>query len=114
MKEQENIIEHGNGTDTHDFDGMLETDRIWITCASGAKLFAEVNPDPAGYKEIFISLLTKEGVRQDLAIIGERFDSSPDCDVIPLAGEYSVKVYSDETSDDWTDEFRIKEIKRIN
>ena len=86
-----------------------EKNRIEITCASGKKLVAEVNPDPTGYKEIFIYLEDSDGVCQDLAIVGERYKYTPD--VEPIIGEYSVKVYSDETSDDWQEEIVIKEYK---
>lgn len=87
--------------------------RIEIPCASGQKLVAEINADPC-FKEIFVFLEKEDGTYQQLAIVGECYQITPNLDVKPVAGEYAVKVYSDKDSDDWQEEFRIGEYKEEN
>lgn len=85
--------------------------RIEIEMPNGTKLVAEVNADP-DYKEIFIGLEDKDGVWiQDLAIVGEKYKYTDSGEKETIDGEYTIKVYSDEYTEDYTHEFDVKEYK---
>ena len=93
---------------------MSEKKKISIDLGDGRKLVAEAGIDP-DYKEVYVYLADSHDVIiQDLAIIGENYrsannaDPDPDQNVIPIHGEYSVKVYADEQSEDWTFKHNIK------
>ena len=91
---------------------MLDSDKVFIDLGDGLKLVAETSTDPQ-FKEIYVYLANNEGVIiQDLAIVGEQYayEESNNClsEVLPLHGKYSVKVYADETTDDWTVDHGIK------
>ena len=75
--------------------------RIIIPLGDGYSIVAERNHDP-DYNELFVFLQAPDGlVHQDLAIIGEKY-SYGDEGTVPLHGQYSVKVYGDPETEDWT------------
>lgn len=70
-----------------------------------ATLVAEKGADP-NYKEFFIGLENENGMfYQDIAVIGEKYHYEGD-KVVPDKG-ISVRVYSDETQEDYTHNFDI-------
>lgn len=76
---------------------------------SGLSLVAQRSLDP-DYPEIFLYLEEKNGVvKQDLAIIGCGYSYDEEGHVAIRKGEYYVKVYADEKSEDYTHSFKIKE-----
>lgn len=93
--------------------GKCQVQRIEIPLGGDRKLVAEENIDH-DYKEIFV-FLEKDGVAwQDLAIIGEQYryrHSEKDGSdvVVPVNGEYTVKVYSDSENEDYTHVFDVGE-----
>ena len=97
-------IEDHSGEIVYD---SLDMNKIVIPLGDGYSLVAEKNID-TDYKEIFVYLKNeKEGlVHQDLAIVGENYTyDSEEGNVVPIHGQYSVKVYGDPDNEDWTTEF---------
>lgn len=94
------------------FDVLLkamktEPEKISIPLGDGFSLVAEKSFDP-DYKEIFVYIRDdKDGlVHQDLVVIGEEYKYG-DEGIVPVHGQYSVKVYTDEYSEDWQAEHKI-------
>ena len=91
--------------------GFGKLNKVTVPLKSGSKLIAEANCDP-DYKEIFVYLEKDNSVWQDLAIVGEQYEYSDESEsAVPLPGQYSIKVYADKDSEDWTDEFKVAEYK---
>ena len=89
----------------YDVPGKIEwrpgPERISVPLYDGYRLEAEQNGDPDLYKEISVSLISSNGsVVQDIAMIGEEYRYEGD-KVVPLHGQYSVKVWTDPDSEDW-------------
>ena len=85
----------------------MKNNKISISLGDGYSIVAEANID-TDYKEVFVYLKDEEDgcVVQDLAIVGECYHYGDEHgEVQPLHGMYSVKVYSDPESEDYTDEF---------
>ena len=80
----------------------MDNNKVIIPLGDGFTLVAEKNLD-SDYKEIFVYLWNEEEncCHQDLAVIGENYRYDTGLKVIPLHGEYSVKVYADPDSEDW-------------
>ena len=88
---------------------LLSIKRIELPVSSGKKLVVESSGD-ADYKEFYIGL-EEDGVWvQDLAVIGEDYFYG-DNKLIPVVGMYTVKVYGDSDSEDYTHTFMIDEWK---
>lgn len=86
-------------------------ERIVIDMPNGTKLVAETIAD-LDYKELFVGLEDKDGTWiQDLVVVGEKYRYNRSGVKETIDNEYSVKVYSDEYSEDYTHEFSIREYK---
>ena len=83
--------------------------KIEKACGNGYRITAELGPDPE-YKEIIVGIDTPMGeYHQDLAVIGEKYHYEDGCDSpVPDHGNYVIRVYGDENSDDYTDKFEVK------
>ena len=69
---------------------------------------AEANID-SEYKEIIVGIQDENKYYlQDLAVIGAEYHYENDKVVID-DGKYSIKIYSDETKEDWQHEYTVKE-----
>lgn len=84
------------------------TNRIELQISDNTKLVAEINPDPAGYKEIFIGVEENGIWKQDLAIVGKPYRYDSDLHVV-LNDGFRVLVYGDAEMEDYTNEFLIDE-----
>lgn len=85
-----------------------ENTKAEIAISGSLKLVAEVNPDTAGYKEIFIGL-EEDGVPvQDLAMIGQKYHyDKGDLSVKNEPDKFRVLVWGDPEAEDYTEEFEI-------
>lgn len=80
---------------------------IHVSLGDGYSIIAEKNMD-SDYKEIFVYLKQDDGcVYQDLAIVGEEYEYAENGSVKPIHDRYSVKVYADSDSEDYTTEHLI-------
>lgn len=78
-----------------------------IALDDGWKLIAEKNPDK-DYREIFVYLKDpNNAIWQDLAIVSENYTYDDEGNTKPINGSYSVKVYTDPETEDWTTDFNI-------
>ena len=91
----------------------MEDGRIRIPLTDNMALVAEKGLD-GDYKEIYIGI-EKDGIwYQDLAFVrecyhyGDRQDEKGS-ETIPEHGKYEVAVYADDSQEDYTDIFRIRE-----
>lgn len=90
-------------------------DKIEIDLGNGVSLCAE-SGESTGYNEFYVYIKKDGVVWQDLAIIGEqwcydmvRCHGRLTSTKVRQRGEYYVKVYANELSEDYTDEFTIKQ-----
>ena len=89
----------------------IELSRNSVKLPNGKYLVAEVNND-INYKEIIVGIKTEDGYYlQDLALVGAKYHYDDDSNVIIEDGKYSVKVYNDETREDWQYEYDVNEYK---
>lgn len=79
---------------------------ISINLGDGKKLVADVCPEDS-YKEIFIGIEDTDGNYQDLAMVREQYTYEGN-KVVPIHDRYSVLVWGDETTDDYTQRIDIK------
>ena len=87
--------------------------RIELEILEGVKIVAEINPDTAGYKEIFIGLEDKNGLwKQDLVMVGKPYHYDDDLEVVLDEG-FRVLVYGDAEDENYTHEFMIDEYKYV-
>lgn len=86
-----------------------ENQKAEIAISDNLKIVAEVNPDPAGYKEIFVAL-EEDGVQiQDLAMIGQKYHySKKNLNVENEPNTFRVLVWGDPKAEDYTDWFEIE------
>ena len=86
-----------------------ENQKAEIAISDNLKIVAEVNPDPSGYKEIFVGL-EEDGVQiQDLAMIGQKYHySKKDLNVENEPNTFRVLVWGDPKAEDYTDWFEIE------
>lgn len=83
----------------------MQEKRIEIDLGNGVMLCAE---ESAVYNEIYV-FIEKDGcVWQDLVIAGEQY-CYENHEIVRQRGEYFVKVYANEQTEDYTDEFTIKQ-----
>ena len=99
------------GGKQYDVSGKAEwrpgPERIVVPLDDGYSIEAEQNGDPGRYREIAVSLIGPDGnAVQDLAIIGEKYRYEGDT-VVPLHGQYSVKVWTDPNNENWQTEHLI-------
>lgn len=79
-----------------------------VKLPNGKYLMAEANID-SEYKEIIVGIQDENKYYlQDLAVIGAEYHYENDKVVID-DGKYSIKIYSDETKEDWQHEYTVKE-----
>ena len=88
----------------NDVTGILEwrpgPPKVTVPLDDGFSLIAEQNAD-TDYKEIAVSLMAADGhLVQDLAMISEEYDYENNR-IVPLHGQYSVKVWSDPDDKNW-------------
>lgn len=81
--------------------------RIIIPLEDGFGLVAEKNFDP-DYKEIIVSLYKGDEWYQDLALVGEDYTYDCNGQMIPLHGKYTVKLFTDPSSESVTKEVPIE------
>jgi len=93
-----------------DIEMLPEESAIKIDLDNGTKLVAETGF--VDYNEIYVFIEDKDGLaKQDLAIVGQEFVYGEDDKVINKDGQFSVKVYEDETNENWTEDFHILEYR---
>ena len=80
--------------------------KISIVLEDGKKLVADVCPEDS-YKEIFIGVEHNDGTYQDLAVVREQYKYDG-AKITPLHGNYSVFVWGNENTDDYTNRIDIK------
>ena len=87
------------------------SDMIVIPLPNGDELRAEVNPDK-DYKEIFVYLKAKDGLEQDLAIVGADY-VYPENGTKPnvVDDKFHVYVYGKEFDECYTESFEINKYK---
>ena len=79
---------------------------ISIDLGNGKKLVADACPADE-FKEIFIGVEDSNGSYQDLAVVREQYMYEGN-KVVPLHDCYSVCIWGDETTDDYTQRIDIK------
>lgn len=82
--------------------------RIELQISDNTKLVAEINPDPAGYKEIFIGIERDGCWVQDLAVVGKQYHYD-DGLIVVLDDGFRVLVYGDSEDENYTNKFLINE-----
>ena len=88
--------------------GRTKPQRILIDLPNGLKLIAEQNADPYYKNELFIGIMTADGVwHQDLAVVRNSYSHNKYGEVDWKDGEFDVLVYADKDNEDFTDDFTI-------
>lgn len=86
----------------------IKANRIEIELQNGYKLVAEQNADPQYSREMFIGVITPDGVwYQDLAVIRSSYRYDGDNKIVWDDKSFDVLVYGNEDGEDFTEEFSV-------
>lgn len=92
-------------------NGIPESQSMYINIDDETKLYAEKNTDN-DFAEFMVFIKKQDGTIQDLARVGQDIIYDEEIgDLRKVPEEYYIKVYADETQEDYTDEFIVKEYK---
>ena len=88
----------------------MSENRLCIELSDGFRLCVEKSLDP-DFPELYIFLENNDGMCiQDLVVVGEKYDLDRITydRIVPIHGEYDIKVYADENIEDYTNSFRVR------